>query len=502
MARLDSLKLTIPNDLGYLDLVLAFVRKAAEKFGFQEPALGEIELAAEEAVANVIKHAFEAAEQADFDIIAERAPLGLRLIIKDRGLPFDPSLLKDYDPKQALQKDTAGLGMHLMKKVMDEVSFVNLGCEGKELHLVKRLPQKSIEEYFPGQKLEEEAGPPAAKVIQEKIPYDVRRMRREEAIEVSRCAYKSHGYTFFDDNIYYPERLAELNASEELISVVAVTKENKFMGHAALHYPRVGARIAELTFAFVNMEYRGQGCLTRLTDQLFSMEKKYPLTGVYVNSVTNHLFTQKVVVKYGINDCGVYLAASPGSWVFKGISGASKQRLSVALSFKYLQPPHRLTLYLPQAHRPMLEKLFANIGAVHSFRVPDPEQARIAEEKAAVRTDVYASESCAEIWIERYGQDAVRQVRASLHDLCRRQLGAVYLYLDLADPAAYFLAPEFEKLGFFFSGILPETEIGDTLILQYLNNVQLDYGQVQLLTDMGKSLLDYIKAKDPNLVPS
>lgn len=502
MSRLDSLKLTIPNDLGYLDIALGFVRKAAEKFGFRDGALGEIELAAEEAVTNVIKHAFEAGERASFDIIAERDALGLRLVIKDRGLPFDPSLLKDYDPKQAAQMDSAGLGMHLMRKTMDEVSFINLGSEGKELHLVKRLPQKSIEEYYPGQKLEVDAEPPAPKVIKDKIPYDVRRMRREEAIEVSRCAYKSHGYTFFDDNIYYPERLAELNASEELISVVAVTKDNKFMGHAALHYPRVGARIAELTFAFVNMEYRGQGCLTRLTDQLFSMEKKYPLTGVYVNSVTNHLFTQKVVVKYGINDCGVYLAASPGSWVFKGISGESKQRLSVALSFKYLQPPHRLTLYLPQAHRPMLEKLFANIGAVHSFQVPNPWKFRIAEEKAAVRTDVFASESCAEIWVERSGQDALQQVRASLHDLRMRQLGAVYLYLDLADPATYFLTPEFEKLGFFFSGILPETEIGDTLILQYLNNVRLDYGQVQVLTEMGKDLLAYIKAKDPNLVSS
>ncbi|MDD5629066.1 MAG: ATP-binding protein, partial [Elusimicrobia bacterium] len=474
MARLDSLKLTIPNDLGYLDLALAFVRKCAEKFGFQEPALGEIELAAEEAVANVIKHAFEAGERADFDIVAERVPLGLRLVIKDRGLPFDPTLLQDYDPAQASRRDAAGLGLHLMKKSMDVVSFVNLGCQGKELHLVKRLPQKNIEEYFPGQKLEEEAGPPAAaKVLQEKIPYDVRRMRRQEAIEVSRCAYKSHGYTFFDDVIYFPERLAELNASEELISAVAVTKENKFMGHAALHYPHVGARIAELTFAFVNMEYRGQGCLTRLTDHLFSMEKKYPLTGVYVNSVTNHLFTQKVVVKYGINDCGIYLAASPGTWVFKGISGESRQRLSVALSFKYLQPPHRLSLYLPQAHRPMLEKLFANIGAAHTFRVPDAGQARIAEEKATVRTDVFASESCAEIYLERCGRDAVAQVRASLHDLCLRQLGAVYLYLNLEGPATYFLAPEFEKLGFFFSGILPQTDIGDTLVLQYLNNVRL-----------------------------
>ncbi len=32
----------------------------------------------------------------------------------------------------------------------------------------------------------------------------MRLMREEEAIEISRCAYISHGYSFFDDHIYYP----------------------------------------------------------------------------------------------------------------------------------------------------------------------------------------------------------------------------------------------------------------------------------------------------------
>ena len=501
MAELDSLKLTIPNDLSYLDIALNFIRETAAKFGFAKTELSQIELAGEEAVTNVIKHAFEKGEHSSFDIICERIPLGIKVIIKDKGIPFDASLLAQYDPaKVSAETRTAGMGVFLMKKAVDMVSFVNLGMGGKETHLIKYLPHKNINEYFPGQKLEVDDKPPAPVIIKEKIPYDVRRMRSEEAIEVSRCAYKSHGYSFFDDNIYFPERLAELNRSEELISLVAVTNDNIFMGHAALHYPHVGAKIAELTYAFVNMEYRGQGCMTRLTDQLFSMEKKYPLTGVYVNSVTNHLFTQKVVVKYGINDCGVYLAASPGTWVFRGISGESKQRLSVILSFKYLNPPRQLTIYPPATHRDMVEKLYKNIGAAHNYLAPGENQSSVIREKASVRTDIYSSEECAEIWVEESGNDLVKQVRASLHDLCLKQLGAIYLYLNLEDPATCFLAPELEKLGFFFSGILPQTDIGDTLVFQYLNNVEMDYSKIQILTDTGKALIEYIKERDPNLV--
>ncbi len=73
-----------------------------------------------------------------------------------------------------------------------------------------------------------------AAVTTGKIDFEVRRMMLEEAIEVSRCAYKSHGFSFLDDHIYYPERLVEMNRKLEMISAVAVTSENDLMGHAAL----------------------------------------------------------------------------------------------------------------------------------------------------------------------------------------------------------------------------------------------------------------------------
>ena len=55
-------------------------------------------------------------------------------------------------------------------------------------------------------------------------------------------------------------------------------------------------------------------------------------------------------------------------------------------------------------------------------------------------------------------------------------------------------------MGFFFAGILPESRIGDALILQYLNNVRLEYDKIQLLSDISKELLNYIKERDPNII--
>ncbi len=481
------------------------VKEVARKFGFADAAIFKIELALEEAITNVIHHAFEAGERGTFEIICERIPLGIKLIIKEKGLPFDPSQLRQFEPSKDLDDVSAvGLGLFLMKESMDEVSFHNLGAEGKETHLIKYIYDKSIDQLCSPAELTAPVTPPGPAVITGKIPYDVRGLEPHEAIEVSKCAYKSHGYTFFEDHIYYPERIIELNHSGQMVSAVAVTKDNVFMGHSALVYPTLGAKIAELTFAFVNVEYRGQGCLNRMVDFLFKTPKRFPLYGLYAYAVTNHIFTQKSMVKFEINDCGILLATSPDTWVFKGIDDQKKdekgQRITVILAYKYLEPPAPLTLYPPQHHRPLIEKLYKNIhSAEHRYATPDRIAPSLPEESSIIETEIFASESCAEIQIRHYGADVLREVKRTLREICLKQIACINLFVSLEDPATYFLTSELEKMGFFFAGILPQTGIGDVLILQYLNNVPFDYNKVLTYTDMAKEMMAYIRERDPNV---
>ena len=316
---------------------------------------------------------------------------------------------------------------------------------------------------------------------------------------MARCAYKSHGYTFFEDHIYYPEQIISMNESGQMVSAVAVARDGRFMGHAALVYPELGARIAELTFVFVNVEYRGQGCMNRLCEFLFSeAPSKHELSGIYAYAVTNHPYTQKAMVKYGINDCGLLLATSPASWEFKGIAADASQRISVLLSFKYLEPAQQLTLYPPDRHREMIGRLYRNLGAAPLLETPSPEAGSFPSAPSVFSTTVYESEGCAEIYVSRFGADAVHEIRKALRALCLRQVAAVNLFLPLQEPATFCVTSELEQLGFFFAGVLPETPIGDALILQYLNNVPLDYGKIVLYTDMAKEIMAYSKACDPN----
>jgi len=313
-----SFKLTAPCDMAALPLVGAYVREAAVLVGFAGDDISRIELAVEEAVSNVVQHAFlEDDDPGAFDIVCEQVTLGLRIIIREKGIPFDPGKTPVFEQGDDMEHVSArGMGMALMRETMDEVAFHNLGPDGKETRLVKYLPGKSVHPGFEAQGHDAQPmesaldprstdsasapdtpqdTPQARQTPPPRIDYTVRRMTADEAIEVSRSAYKNHGYTFFNEVIYYPERLAEMNAAEEMISAVAVTSDNEFMGHAALVFEDAEARTAEYTFVFVNQSFRNQGCMGRLARFLLTTPARRPLTGVYSYSVANHVFTQRGV---------------------------------------------------------------------------------------------------------------------------------------------------------------------------------------------------------------
>ncbi len=107
-------------------------------------------------------------------------------------------------------------------------------------------------------------------------------------------------------------------------------------------------------------------------------------------------------------------------------------------------------------------------------------------------------EGVATIEVVRYGEDAVSQVNRMLKELRLQRRSLILLYLDMNDPLTFFLAEEFEALGFFFAGILPQAFGREGLIMQYLNNVPVDYENIRLHSKISQEILNYIEAHDPN----
>ena len=342
-------KLSVPNDISYGSVVGAYVVSVAIKIGFKQDEQQMIELGVDEAFTNVVEHAFEPEEDATFDIICERIPLGLKVAIQDKGLPFDPSDIPKYDAGSVMDETSGGgLGTFLMNETMDEVSFHNLGKQGKETQLIKFLKHKSIEEYFDESELERFEKPFEEKPqATEKIDLDIRMMKLSEAIEVSKCIYKTYGYSYDKENAYFPDRIKELNEEGLIISMVAVTPNGEVAGHSALLKSRAEDTIAEFGMAIVKPTFRGQGCLNQLGPKLIEYAESEGMIGIFGQCVSVHPFSQKALHKFAFYDCAILLANVPTTRSFKAIQSEILQRETYVISFRYLHPPPRSRIFPP-----------------------------------------------------------------------------------------------------------------------------------------------------------
>lgn len=502
--RCEYSRLTIPNDPSYAGIAGKFVANVAEKIGFDTDEIRTIDRGMEKALANVMEYSFEPGELTMFDVECERVPEGIRIVIRDRGLPFDPSLyIPEGSTAQSRGDSESAAGLKKLKEYMDEVEFHNLGKEGKETVLIKHLRNKSITDYYDACDLEPFLKPwEGRKPEGRHIDFTVRPMEPSEAVEVSRCIYKAYGYSYGYEHVYYPERLIELNRTGRLLSVVAVTDDNVIAGHCALIYRYEGARIAEMGQGVVKPEFRASGCLTQLTEYILSQARAEGLTAIYGQAVTNHTYSQRVGHRLGLADCAIVLCHVPQSVTFKGISDNLSHRVSVVIHCMYLHKPEITEVYAPPHHEDMIRRLYAELGAeIRLMRNEDSDAVDVPGE-STVSVKVTGTLNYAAIEVEQYGSDVVREVHKTLRELKLKRLDVINLFLDLGNPRTYDLTSEFESLGFFFAGILPAAfPRGDALILQYLNNVEADYDDIQTAGDSARELVSYIRSHDPNQIP-
>jgi len=132
-------KLIVKSSTDNLSRIREFIRDAAKQCGFDTKTIGKITLAVDEACTNVIKHAYKYSPKGDISIKVKFADSKLSITIKDIGLHFDPTLVPEPNIKEYYkQKRIGGLGVFLMKKLMDEVTYT-INKSSNQVVLVKYL---------------------------------------------------------------------------------------------------------------------------------------------------------------------------------------------------------------------------------------------------------------------------------------------------------------------------------------------------------------------------
>jgi serine/threonine-protein kinase RsbW len=131
--------MTFPASFEFLDEIREFVAQVAREGGFTEKEIYSLQLAADEAASNIIEHAYEGVSDADLDISCDVYGDTLTITMRDTGIPFDPSSVKPPNLKADLsERQIGGLGLYLMRKLMDEVHYESNSKTGNLLTMIKR----------------------------------------------------------------------------------------------------------------------------------------------------------------------------------------------------------------------------------------------------------------------------------------------------------------------------------------------------------------------------
>ncbi len=327
-------RVTILADEGLLQPVVDFAHRVSVQLGLDATSAGRLDVALERVCRNVIKTAFEPDDDGRFDVQILRRPGQVVVAVEDRGLPFDYASLREGE-------------------ALGEARFVNLGRRGNRVELVGRLARSDVRDRLPEEEHREATSAPAATpAATQDAPLEIRTMRPEESFELSRCVYRSYGYSYDWDDIYYPDRIRALQEADLMRSCVAVTPEGEFAGHLAVVVDRPDAPVGEGGQAVVHPRYRGHHLFPRLKTFMTERIADRGMYGIYSEATAVHPYSQKGSLGLGARETGFLLGYIPASVSYKDIGEDREgRRGSVALIYtRTNEEPHR-PIYPPAAYR-------------------------------------------------------------------------------------------------------------------------------------------------------
>ncbi len=139
MAERIHKELVAPPDTKHLVKIREVIQDAAARTFTDEKMVARVVLAVDEAVANIMEHAYEDMEvPGDIRITVDADHTRFEVTITDTGKEFDPGTIETPDIIDHVRRGKKkGLGVFLMRQIMDEVKYTFVQGFRNELRMVK-----------------------------------------------------------------------------------------------------------------------------------------------------------------------------------------------------------------------------------------------------------------------------------------------------------------------------------------------------------------------------
>ncbi|MFO7816263.1 MAG: GNAT family N-acetyltransferase [Thermodesulfobacteriota bacterium] len=478
-------ELIVPVRLESLPLLQQSAQLLAKQHArFPPERCYSVELAVEEAFVLIQRFAVE-----DKDGISSKLTVAFEVTtsqfsihLQSQGMPFDFSLVPEFDPRQAKYllnsvQDRGELAAFMLKQEVDHYRLHSRGPAGWEIELQWWRSDTHISEYatHPGSQIP--TGPAEDRIIDDPV-IAIEPLNEKRSVELAQLVYRSYGNSYVYKDIYYPKRIRRNHRNGTLQSWVARTQKDRLVGHIAWIKDEPNAEVVEWGIAVVDPRWRGQGIMKRLLGALVKSPDSQTGRVLFAHAVTAHPYTQKTCLDYGFKPAALLLGYVPATLQFRGINEHLSQRGSSFVSVRMRAPLPEAAIYPPTQYFELLATLDNALDCRWSLKTPTDSNRAAVPDQTKFTTHMNRELNIAQIDIHHIGWNHARIILQELHRLCCEHIDVIFLVLDMDDPLTPEAATQAEEHGFFLAGWVPMQSKLNTLMFQYLNNLEINFSEI------------------------
>ncbi len=319
--------------------------------------------------------------------------------------------------------------------------------------------------------------------------FEVDLFRPEDAEGVSQLFRTVYGDGYPIQKFLNPQLLIEENATGRTISSVARTPNGDIVGHNALFRSAPYERIYESGSGAVHPHYRGgKGIFTGLIAHGFEVgPKRFGIEAIYGESVCNHVFTQKAMVRFSTIEHAIEIDLMPAEAYEKEKSAIG--RVAAILGFKTLiSKPH--TVYLPTVYEENMRFIYSGLDDDRKFSLSQDELP--SQIKTEIKTQVFDFAQVARLAFHEVGADFKSALDEQEKSICEKRMVVIQVWLKLSWPWISRVVDSLRERGYFLGGILPRWFDVDGLLMQKIIG-KPNWVGIHLYTERAKKILEIIK---------
>ncbi len=496
-----TMEMRFPLLQDFLPTILSCCREISGLFGFSHKDTLRLEIALEEALTAIIPGESSDPLPKSLTVRFRRVPLGIRVILGEFHAPLDRKSMDAYSPgEEPDERDFSGLGLFLMRNLVDQAAFYDFEAEGrgKELHLFKMLRREADEPLplLPLAAIPEKTEP----AVREK-PFSSERVAPSRVSAITASFAHPGGESVESlSSIQLREALADPDISlfaawgerGELLALQALTAsaQRRSLGVA---FPPLFSKNAEK-----------EACAATLLNALIEhVEDDGEIEGLLGFVPGKSPAMASLFASKGFAECAL-LPALPGNSFLKGnVAGMASFR-PCALEQIQSRPgapedyrdvlrridaeeAQRAPLYAPERLHALL-RLLLKEGKQPLLSHPLDNQEGFRKRSVISAAAEFQKQRC-DLIVHDYGLDFLFQLSGLTSKLLGKDLASLTLHLPMELAATASGAEEAEKAGYVFCGVIPGTPQGSELIYVHCKNLPELLEAAHPATDTGRQLV-------------